>query len=680
MTLSNLSLKQKLTLSFTIPIVAIFLIAIVVYQNINSLLSANHWVDHTHKVIKEGDRLLSNMVDMETGMRGFLVAGKEEFLEPYHAGKTAFNSNVGKLKNTVRDNPTQVKRLTEIEQLKDQWLTQAAEKQINLREEVNLGESARKNFVQISSRIVGKTKFDALRASIAKMNDIFINNNDLKGQFLLNKLLAEMVNQETGQRGFLLTGKDESLEPYNSGKKNFSIITGSLVEHFDAVRYSAAELRGLLKETQALANDWQQQAAQPEIDARRAMNEVTTTLEDITTHIEKGAGKRSMDTIRIKVNEFIDAEQKLIIVRSEEAEGVADMTMLFILLSGIISALLVAAIAFYIIKNIFKQLGGEPAHIAEISNKIASGDLTLKLDSSDSRGIYESMSVMNNRLREMLANMSSTAQKQSSESERLSATAEQNFQNVQQQHSATDQVATAMEELHATASETASNTELAATTAEKARQLVDDGNEKADLVAAEVRTLSTKLDDATKVIQGLSDNATSINDILDVIKGIADQTNLLALNAAIEAARAGEQGRGFAVVADEVRSLAQNTQNSTLEIETMINQLQSGASASVESMNIGLEQASNIVNQTSEVVSAFDDIKQAVTEINDMNMLIANATKEQQQTSNEVNKSILDIRELSQQTEAGTSEITSSSVELKNLTSLLNDEVHKFKV
>jgi methyl-accepting chemotaxis protein len=198
--------------------------------------------------------------------------------------------------------------------------------------------------------------------------------------------------------------------------------------------------------------------------------------------------------------------------------------------------------------------------------------------------------------------------------------------------------------------------------------------------ASGIQQLSANLDNASTVVQELANSAEGISNIIDVIKSIADQTNLLALNAAIEAARAGEQGRGFAVVADEVRSLAQNTQNSTSEIEAMIIKVQSGAKASVDLMANGQQQAESIVEQTTEMKNALADIKAAVGNITDMTVQIASAAEEQSTTASEVSQRAVDIRELSEQTGSGAKQIAESTTELSQLAIQLNEEVSLFRV
>ena len=192
--------------------------------------------------------------------------------------------------------------------------------------------------------------------------------------------------------------------------------------------------------------------------------------------------------------------------------------------------------------------------------------------------------------------------------------------------------------------------------------------------------LANEVESAASVIQQLASDSDSIGTVLDVIKGIAEQTNLLALNAAIEAARAGEQGRGFAVVADEVRTLAGRTQESTQEIEAMIDKLQSGAKNAVTAMEAGQEKASIGVAQTKQAGEALAAITRAVTTISDMNTHIASSAEEQSATTEEMNKNIININQLADQTANSAQQSTAASAELSKLATDLQNLVSQFKI
>ncbi|MFV1984265.1 MAG: methyl-accepting chemotaxis protein, partial [Thiohalomonadales bacterium] len=250
---------------------------------------------------------------------------------------------------------------------------------------------------------------------------------------------------------------------------------------------------------------------------------------------------------------------------------------------------------------------------------------------------------------------------------------------VSQQFDEVDQVATAINEMSATVQEVARNAEQAAKSAEEANEHAVIGNNVVQENIKAINRLSTEIQTATEVIQRLSKESDNIGSVLDVIKGIAEQTNLLALNAAIEAARAGEQGRGFAVVADEVRTLAGRTQQSTVEIETMITALQQGTKDAVKVMEQSQEMTEASVLQASRAGESLQTITTSINSIMEMNTMIASAAEQQSAVTEEINKNIVAISKLAEQTTEASNQTTNSSSQLTELAQDLQTLVSKFK-
>lgn len=251
---------------------------------------------------------------------------------------------------------------------------------------------------------------------------------------------------------------------------------------------------------------------------------------------------------------------------------------------------------------------------------------------------------------------------------------------ISQQRTEIDQVATAVNEMTATIQEVARTTHSAASAAREANDEVRSGGQVVEQNIAAINSLADKVAQAADVIHGVEEDSNNIGTVLDVIKGIAEQTNLLALNAAIEAARAGEQGRGFAVVADEVRTLASRTQESTQEIETMIERLQAGSRNAVQVMDEGREQTQRSVEQVTQAGASFSTIADSVNAITDMNTQIASAAEEQSAVSEELNRSITMISEVATQTASAASQTASAGTELASLSQQLQADVSRFQV
>ena len=251
---------------------------------------------------------------------------------------------------------------------------------------------------------------------------------------------------------------------------------------------------------------------------------------------------------------------------------------------------------------------------------------------------------------------------------------------MKKQRQETDQVATAMNEMSATVAEVAQNAQLASETAHQANEESRVGQQVVNESISAVVALIQKVELAADVIQVLENNSQEIGTVLDVIRSIAEQTNLLALNAAIEAARAGEQGRGFAVVADEVRVLAQRTQSSTEEIQQMIEKLQSGAKEAVEAMMHSRSQADVTRDTSARAGEVLNDITQSVTSINDMNTLIASAAVEQNSVAEEINRNIINISQVAETTSESVEHSAKTSEELRHVAEELKHVISRLKV
>ncbi|WP_373562194.1 HAMP domain-containing methyl-accepting chemotaxis protein [Pseudomonas sp. ICMP 561] len=359
---------------------------------------------------------------------------------------------------------------------------------------------------------------------------------------------------------------------------------------------------------------------------------------------------------------------------AESSKAKSTLTLVTVL------ALLFGVIAAWVIT---RQIVTPLQQTLSIVERVASGDLShdLAIDRRDEMGqLQTSIQRMTVNLRQLIGGIRDGVTQIASAAEELSAVTEQTSAGVNSQKVETDQVATAMHEMTATVQEVARNAEEASEAAVAADQQAREGDRVVNEAITQIERLASEVGNSTEAMSELKRESDKIGSVLDVIKSVAQQTNLLALNAAIEAARAGEAGRGFAVVADEVRSLAQRTQKSTEEIEQLIAGLQSGTQQVATIMDNSRELTVSSVELTRRAGSSLENITKTVSAIQAMNQQIAAAAEEQSATAEEINRSILNVRDVSEQTSAASEETAASSVELARLGNHLQVMVSKFKI
>lgn len=318
-----------------------------------------------------------------------------------------------------------------------------------------------------------------------------------------------------------------------------------------------------------------------------------------------------------------------------------------------------------------------------VARRIAAGDLSGQIVSSgkdEAAQLLDALADMQGNLRSTIRGISESAQQLASAAEEMSSVMEQSTRGLQQQNDQIEQAATAVTEMSTAVDEVAANAVSSAEASQASNEDSKHGHVQVSETISSIQELVSAVLGASEQAEGLATQAQDISKVLEVIRGIAGQTNLLALNAAIEAARAGEAGRGFAVVADEVRSLAQRTQNSTEEIELMINSIQQGTSATVGALQSSAEQAGQTLRRANSAGQALEKITASISQINQRNLVIASAAEQQALVAREVDENLVTIRDLSTQTAAGATQTSAASQELSRLAVDLNGLVTRFVI
>ena len=323
------------------------------------------------------------------------------------------------------------------------------------------------------------------------------------------------------------------------------------------------------------------------------------------------------------------------------------------------------------------------AQALRAARTIAAGDLSQPIHvqgKDEPAQLLGALATMQEQLQATIRGISESAQQLASAAEEMSSVMEQSTRGLQAQNDEIEQAATAVTQMSAAVDEVAGNAVSSAEASQASDEDSKHGHYQISETISSIQNLVNEVLDASGKAEGLAVQAQDISKVLEVIRGIAGQTNLLALNAAIEAARAGEAGRGFAVVADEVRSLAQRTQDSTEEIEQMITGIQQGTQDTVGALTSSAEHASQTLQRANSAGSALEKITAAISQINQRNLVIASAAEQQASVAREVDRSLVNIRDLSTQTAAGATQTSAASQELSRLAVDLNGLVTRFIV
>ncbi|WP_395607741.1 methyl-accepting chemotaxis protein [Pseudomonas sp. B22129] len=414
--------------------------------------------------------------------------------------------------------------------------------------------------------------------------------------------------------------------------------------------------------------------AQAEMLALSKQNKIDEMRALINTRIKDGTdqmGEQLNKLIAINAADAKDADS--------EAGASYQGAITGVIVFAVAAALLTVLLAWLLTRSIVAPL----RKAVEVAETIAGGNLskTIEDDGKDEPArLLGALAAMQANLRQTIQHIAGSATQLASAAEELSAVTEEASKGLQQQNNEIDQAATAVNEMTAAVEEVARNAVSTSEASSQSNQAAREGRDRVVETVGAIQTMTQDVQNTAVLIEGLASQGRDIGKVLDVIRAIAEQTNLLALNAAIEAARAGEAGRGFAVVADEVRALAHRTAQSTQEIEKMVAGIQNGTGEAVQSMQQSNQRTHNTLEMARAAGVALEQITQSISLINERNLVIASASEEQAQVSREVDRNLVNIRDLATQSAAGANQTSAASHELSRLAVDLNGMVARFVI
>jgi methyl-accepting chemotaxis protein len=364
-----------------------------------------------------------------------------------------------------------------------------------------------------------------------------------------------------------------------------------------------------------------------------------------------------------------------------EAQADAESSVSFVTWVSLVSIALGAVMSWIITGIIRRPIGGEPQEIANITRAISGGNLTYDFgNTQEATGIYLAIADMTSKLEELIGGIVQTGDEIATSAAQASVVSDQTSSAAMAQKELTTQVAAAINQMSYSIQEVVKHASESSVAAIDAKEKAEHGKSIVDGTISSIEKLANSVEDSVDVIKSLEKSSLEIGSVVQVIQSISEQTNLLALNAAIEAARAGEQGRGFAVVADEVRGLAQRTREATSEIQEMIQTLQTGTNEAVKVMDESKDEAQETVGKSKETGDALESILETIVHINEMNTQVATAVQEQSLVATEINTNITAISDSAEITANGASETADSSQHMSGLAQKLQTLVGGFKI
>lgn len=810
-----MKLLPKILSGYLVVITILVVVGVVLVTSISSVTDTFDDVEASSEIEDNGYQLEKLMLDMETGLRGYLITGNDDFLAPYNAAVDEFDVVLEETKTMSADKPEQVARLQKIGTLKEQWISDVAVPEIELRQMANSASTTTDDLATMVGSGEGKRRTDEIRAELESIK-VDLDNNETEGDTSQSLIvLADLLSMETGLRGYLITGDETFLEPYNEGqteiKTNINQLRSILRRNNDTVNLSR------LDRVEDLVQEWIDEVAGPQLAARESVNQNHVGLQDIAAFVASGAGKDTTDSMRAEFTEFLRIETQSTNDAMEEARNTGKTAQNLAIGISLLGVLVGISIGVYLSRSISSRVSmitsdtkaltegkltqrsivkgeDEVATLATnfntmaerletmVSNEVtarktledtvaeymtfvenvAMGDLKKRLQIRGNNGddplirlgsnlnkmvdglddmtrrveqaaenerqarellqasvddyvlFVEAVSQGNltqrlsmkrngngngrnyhedqllklgdnlNRMVNSLADM--TGQTREVSLKIASATAEILAATTQQLSSATEQdtsinqTSTTAREVLATVTQTAERAESVAKVAQRSVEVSQQGQQAVRESVDGMQMIRHQVEAIAENILALSEKTQQIGQIIASVNDIAEQSKVLALNASIEAARAGEEGKSFAVVAMEVRNLAEQSREATDQVREILNEIQQATNTAVMATEEGIkgvDTGQSLINRAGQTIQ---DLAGVIREAAQSASQIAASTHQQTVGMDQLSAAMGSIRQASIQTTASVQQAERSAQDLNAMAKQMQETVARYSL
>ncbi|MDP2285354.1 MAG: methyl-accepting chemotaxis protein [Pseudohongiella sp.] len=518
--------------------------------------------------------------------------------------------------------------------------------------------------------VIGVINVNTVDRTLSEVNEV----DSRKQRFAIN-FRGSVHDRAISIRDAVLATTQEERAPHLDDIKRLEVFYADSARELDSIFAN----RDLVTDTEIrLLQNIKSIEQQTQTQAYRVLDLLAQDQNDMAKALLTDSASGLFSDWLASINAFIDHEEADIQAKVTAVRATTGQFQWLMITVTLVAFVLVGGVVMMLTRHLKHTIGGEPSYAASVIRQMAEGKLDMTINTAYPNSIIGATVTLQRDLIRIISDLDSTAEAISKASGQLTNTARANQEQSHNQRAQTEQGASAIHQMTLTIHEVAQHSAEAAHTANVATEESRTGEKEVTATINSIGELSEQIDESSRVIDQLSADTQQIGTVLDVIESIAEQTNLLALNAAIEAARAGEHGRGFAVVADEVRALASRSHSSTRDIHSLIENMRASANGAVSVIAKGRLKAEDSVLQAKRAGESLTRINVSVDGINSMNTHIASATEEQSAVANEISRNFISIKELAEMAEISSGSITSASTQLSETAEQLREIVGKF--